>query len=403
MRPGCPAATVSSATETEMGATVNSSRISILAGLAAALACAAPAAADIRTFKVTAEGSGTYERRDDSRSPTLGLGHEESVSAGFSWRVVFPRVAFDSMGGLLGSMAPPEGTIRGGGEADFMGHGMSGDQPVKTPGFCSATDQTVQARSGSLSAITTGPSGGDVGAHLIFRPFDEIAFPAQCTGALANIPRLSVWDGSDPADAFDTAFFLPKEATDQGKIIQLVEQTPAQKAACALAQPWTQSCTLSWSGTLTFDLVDVLKVDPNLAVDELLLPLEPQPTQPAQRGGRMQVPRRASLAPNGSKASVQVTCPAGCSGTVRAYAAGATARSAAAGERAARGARVSTGRSAGRRALAARRFSAKPGRSVKVTLRFRGTARRAVRRAGGVRLVVTAGGVSRTAIARAGR
>jgi hypothetical protein len=365
---------------------MNRNRLSILlAASAAALACAAPAAADIRTFRVTAEGSGTYQRYDDSRSSTLGLGHEESVSADFSWRVVFPRVAFDSMGGLLGSMAPPEGTIRGGGEADFMGHGMSGDQPVKTPGFCSATDQTVQAQSGSLSAIETRPSGGDVGAHLILKPFDEVAFPAECTGALANIPRVSVWDGSDPATAFDTAFFLPKEATEQGKIIQLVEQTPAQRAACALAQPWTKSCSLQWSGKLTFDLVDVLKIDPNLSVDDLLLPLEPQKPQPGQpkRTGGMRVPRRAKVAPDGSRASVQVTCPAGCSGVVRAYTAGARAASA--------------------RPLAVRGFSVKPGRSARITLRFRGSARRAVRRAGGVRLVVTAGGVTRTAIARAGR
>jgi hypothetical protein len=369
-----------------MGATVNSSRISILAGLAAALACAAPAAADIRTFKVTAEGSGAYERRDDSRHPTLGLGHEETVSADFSWRVVFPRVTFDSMGGLLGSLAPPEGTIRAGGEADFMNHGISGNQPVKTPGSCSATDQTVDARSGSLSAIETGPRGGDVGAHLILRPFDEIAFPAECTGALVNLPRLSVWNGSEPADAFDTAFFLPKEATDQGKIIQLLEQTPAQKAACALTQPWTTSCTLDWTGKLTFDLVDVLKVTPDLDAGDLFVPVEPQQPQPKRGGKGVRVPRRGSLAPNGSKASVTVECPAGCTGTVRAYAAGSRA-----------------GRGAAASVLATRRFAAPPGRSAKVTLRFRGAARRAVRRAGGVRLVVTAGGVTRTAVARASR
>jgi hypothetical protein len=381
---------------------MNRNRLSILlAALAGTLACAAPAYADIRTFRVTAEGSGTYERRDDSRHPTLGLGHEETVTADFSWRVVFPRVTFDSMGGLLGSVAPPQGTIRGGGEADFMNHGTSGGQPVRTPGFCSATDETVPARSGSLSAIESRPSGGDVGAHLIFRPFDEIAFPAECTGALANIPRVSVWNGSEPADAFDTAFFLPKEATDQGKIIQLLEQTPAQKAACALREPWTKSCTLDWSGTLTFDLVDVLKVTPDLDPGDLFVPVEPKPARQRPRGSRMRVPRRASVAPDGSKASVKVDCPAGCSGTVRAFAAGS--RSAAAGHPAERTHSAGRGRSAATRPLAARHFSAKPGRPVKVTLRFRGAARRAVRRAGGVRLVVTAGGVTRTAIARAGR
>ena len=374
---------------------MNRNRLSILlAALAGTLACAAPASADIRTFRVTAEGSGSYERYDDSRPPGLPLGHEESVSASFSWRVVFPRVTFDSMGGLLGSMSPPEGTISGGGEADFMSHGMSGDQPVKTPGFCSATNETVPARSGSLSAIATRPAGGDVGAHLILRPFDEIAFPGECTGALANIPRVSVWNGSEPADAFDTAFFLPKEATDQGKIIQLLEQTPAQKAACALREPWTKSCTLDWSGKLTFDLVDVLKVTPDLDTGDLFVPIEPKPAKPKPAPGKgMRVPRRGSLAPDASKASVKVTCAAGCSGTVRAYA--ARARSAAAS-----GAAV--GRSAAR-PLAVRRFSAKPGRPAKVTLRFRGAARRAVRRAGAVRLVVTAGGATRTAIARAGR
>jgi hypothetical protein len=366
---------------------MNRNRILIpLAALAGALACAAPASADIRTFKVTAEGSGTYQRYDDSRHPTLGLGHEESVSAQFAWRVVFPRVTFHSMGGLLGSVAPPEGTITGGGEVSFMNHGTSGGQPVKTPGFCSAAGAQVKAQGGRLTAGEGNRMGDEIGAHLTFRPFDEIAFPGQCTGALVNIPRVSVWNGLEPEDAFDTSFFLPKEATDQGKIIQLLEQTPAQKAACSFKDPWTKSCALDWSGTLTFELVDVVKVDPNPNLDELFVPIEPEKPHAKPQGGRVRVPRRASLAPNGSKASVQVECPAGCSGSVRAYAAG-------------RGAKAS----ARPRPLAVRRFSAQPGRAAKVTLRFKGTARRAVRRAGGVRLVVTAGGVTRTAIARAGR
>jgi hypothetical protein len=397
MRPGVPGGD---------GLRMNRNRLPIfLAALAGTLACAAPASADIRTFRVTAEGSGTYQRYDDSRHPTLGLGHEETVSAQFSWRVVFPRVTFDSMGGLLGSVAPPEGTIRGSGEADFVNHGTSGGQPVKTPGFCSASDRTAEARSGSLSAIPTRPAGGEVGAHLIFRPFDEVALPAECTGALVNLPRVSVWNGSEPAGAFDTAFFLPKEATDQGKIIQLLEQTPAQKAACALREPWTKSCSLDWSGTLTFDLVDVMKVTPGLPADDLFVPIEPQQPKkkPAARKN-MRVPRRGSLAADGSKASVKVECPAGCSGTVRAYAAGPrSAATAGAAGRSAERTRAANRERPATRPLAVRRFAARPGRPAKVTLRFRGAARRAVRRAGGIRLVVTAGGVTRTAIARAGR
>jgi hypothetical protein len=81
----------------------------------------------------------------------------------------------------------------------------------------------------------------------------------------------------------------------------------------------------------------------------------------------------AKLAPSAASATVPVTCATACSGTVSATPlAGGKARSAAA------------------RVLARARFKAGAGKRTRVTLHFSRAARRAIRRAGGVRLKIAA-------------
>jgi hypothetical protein len=97
------------------------------------LAAAAPAPADIRIFKATAEGKGSYDRYDERWAfgdPVL----QDAAKASFSWRATIPRVVFDSNGRLLPGAGPSDSSVTGSGRQDFVGFGRAGDQIVRNPG-----------------------------------------------------------------------------------------------------------------------------------------------------------------------------------------------------------------------------------------------------------------------------
>jgi hypothetical protein len=264
----------------------------------------------------------------------------------------------------------PAGTITGGGREDAVNHGESGGQPLDTPGQCVAAQTSHGSQGASLAVDPTARPPGEPGANVVFKPFRELHFGATCDGVLRNITAVRVWASAVPPDAFDHRFFLPKKATDQGKVIQHVEQTPAQKAACTMRSSATRSCLLDWSGKVTLELVEVMKTGP-IDVEGPFPPADPWAP-----GGCRPVPRRAKLSRGADRASVSITFAGGCAGTVRAYALGA------------------------RKLLAQRPFHVAGGRTATVRVRFRGAARRAVRRAGGVRLVVDTGTARRSIVAR---
>jgi hypothetical protein len=108
---------------------------------------------------------------------------------------------------------------------------------------------------------------------------------------------------------------------------------------------------------------------PPLVDEDLVLPIQP---------GAAKLSRSAAFA------TVPVACSAACAGTVSATAAGSGGKA----------------RAAASRVLATRRFQATPGRPARVTLRFGAAARRAIRRAGGVRLTVRAAGARRVVTLR---
>ena len=350
----------------------------------------------IRVFKVTTEGSGTFEY--DLLLPLgAGLGSETHRNVSFGWKMQLPTVAFLANGEGIPVNAwsgVAEGAVTGTATEETTIVGSDGrGGTVTTHGFCEAKDQSQPP---GVPTITPDPLTGDpnaAGSHITVAPFSGIAFPANCTAAIYNGKGQLAIDVAP--EQFHQRFFLPTEATRQGKIIQLVQASPAQKDKCA-ATVGLGDCKFDWKGTLTFEFAgylgegeltegDLPELPPGGGLqapqtappsdEDLIVPL-PSRTEP--------VPSRAKLSSRGDRASVDVTCPAACRGTVRAYAAPRGARAAAAAK-----------------PLASARFNAQAGRRVTVRLRFRGAARRKVRRAKAVRLVIDTGAAKSIVVARA--
>jgi hypothetical protein len=193
-------------------------------------------------------------------------------------------------------------------------------------------------------------------------------------------------------DQLEQHFFLPTEATRQGKIIQLVHASPEQRNKCAPTLP-VGDCSFDWNGTLTFEFTGYLgegELEPGDLPD-----LPPgggagQPETPDTQTPDpdedliVPLPSGGSLSRSGSSASVKVTCPAACSGVVRAYPA----------------ARGTAATAAAKKPLAKARFKAPAGKAVKVKLRFKGAALRKVRKAKAIRLVVDTGTAKRSVVVR---
>ena len=213
-------------------------------------------------------------------------------------------------------------------------------------------------------------------------------------------------------NAYDTFFEMPHEAIGMGKIIQLLDKT-VTGTSCPGYGDSTDSCTLKWKATVTFVRTfhaesgepEVKPAPPGEQQEQMPPPLDPTvpeidesdlpelPGKPPESDDDdlfIPLPGSAKLAPSAASATVAVLCPAGCKGVAVATPLARRARAAAAAK-----------------PLARTRFSAKPGARRTVTLRFGAKARRAIRRAGGVRIalsVTPAGGapIRRTAVVRAG-
>lgn len=367
---------------------IRAAAIGAVASLAT-LAAVGQATADIRTFKVTAEGTAAYSRYDEQVGPA-GPVHQQSVAAHFTWHTTLPRLSFDSeTGRFVGGGSSSVGEVSGNGEEEMIVYGYTGGDVIRNPGSCEA-DGVTAVDGGIAMTDVQAPPTDEPGAALIVRPFDGVRMHATCTGGLAGHNQLTIWNGAQPPEAFDHRFFLPKEATDQALIIQHVEQQPDQRGRCAMSGPNTKSCTLQWSGKLTFELVEVTKTPPPVSYDDLFFPLRPQPDSDDDFVLPLEPHdpdlRKPTLSPRGDKASVEVSCPGGCAGTVKAYAAA--------------GAKASSSAS---RPLATKRFRAPAGRPRKVVLRFAGPARAAIRKAGAVRLVVQVGETRQSLVARTRR
>jgi hypothetical protein len=372
---------------------VNRARLTIplIAALASAapLLPASPASAEQsrlpRVYKVTAEGSGSFQY-DLSLPSGDGLGVETKRNVDFAWNVKLPSVAFFSNGEgvALTATTAAEGGVTGSGTEETTivgsdGHGGT----VTTHGLCEAKDASLPAFSPTITADprTADPNAG--GANLTVSPFQSIAFPANCTQSIYGGKGVVAVE-AEPHQ-FQQRFFLPVEATRQGKIIQLVQASSQQKDKCP-PTVGLGDCKLDWHGTLTFEFTGYLGGDGELTEDDL-------PDLPAGGGAPsdddliVPLPSGGHLSRRGDTASVNVKCAIACSGFVRAYPVTRGAGHAAAASK----------------PLAKARFKAAAGKAVKVKLRFRGAAQRKVRKARAVRLVVATGSAQRTVTVRVPR
>ena len=363
----------------------------VLATATAATSLAAAGQAEagntIRLFKVTAEGSGTFATHQTI--PNLpGLPHEISNAAQFTWKTELPTLGFGPDGAAMlvgGAGGAVKGTLSGKATQETLLRGLDGKgNVVVTRGTCTAAQQSQKLASAQVVPGGMGEEHGETGTYLTVSPYPRPAFAATCQGDM--FPPTSQLTVESAAAALEQRFFLPRDATRMGKIIQLVTASPAQKDNCA-PMDFLDSCSLDWSGKLTFEFAGYLdKVEDPAPVDEDDIPMPPAP-KPAEPDDLddivIPLPGTAKLGKGGKSASVQLECAAGCAGTVKAFPA--------------RGAKASA---AARTPLATKRFTAPAGKRVTVRLRFRGKARRAVRRAGAVRLVATAGGDRHVVVAR---
>jgi hypothetical protein len=322
----------------------------------------------IRVYKVTAEGTGAFQY-DLSLPLGDGLGSETKRNVSFGWHIELPSVAFlaNGEGVPVGVSGPAQGsTITGEAteETTVVGSDGKGGN-ITTHGYCEAKDGS-QFPSGSVIKPDPFSVNGDSGgANITVQPFQEIAFPANCTAKIYN--GRSVLSVDVSPTQFEQRFFLPTEATRQGKIIQLVDASPTQKDQCPPTLPFG-NCAFDWHGTLTFEFTGYLG-EGELTPDDLVVPL----------------PSGGSLSRRGDSASIEVTCPVACNGVVRAYPAPRAARAA----------------TAAAKPLAKAHFSAPANKAVKVRLRFRGTAARKLRKARAVRLVVDTGSARKSVLVRA--
>jgi hypothetical protein len=315
-----------------------------LAAAAAVLAVtAAPAMADQRIdYAMTVEGTLDYNRADVDGDASLQ--HDETLD----FRTHVPKLSF--FGDAVQATAPALGTAT-----------------LRRSAF------TMSGESGSFSCaqhtLTDVTGGGYEAAYQADRSVFSIrvidAFTIRVGGCPAN---LGPWDyaftsGGVPAGAgiFDGTIMLPH--TRIGEASMTFPLTGAVTGAeCPNAHFNTALCSLTWDATVTFTRTGEGEIDPE--VDPV--PLEPVPAPPpAPEEDDLLVPlvAQAKLAGSLASASVPFTCAAACEGTLTAKA---------------RGTR-----------LARKAFGAEQG-EARVKLRFDRADRRAIRRAGKVKLTLAA-------------
>jgi hypothetical protein len=331
-------------------------RIALLLAVAAIFALPATASAERWvTYSVTVEGEGAFDYDRTSSDSEI---HRE---ARWTWQTVFPALTF------------------------------KGDQPLTdSPDNAQATTTAVL-----LSALSTRSAVGNFyqcnppaigwanSGRLLEDPGIPSPEPIVGLRVLGGVGLDFDWCPHEAATSFDlngrfveglntydTWFTVPREAIGMGRIIQLVHEEVTDRR-CPDNLDRGADCRLTFEATITLDKVrDFELADgpaPELTPDDIPeLPSGP----PLTRVEADAVAVRA-LPASERRAAVSVSCPAECRGTVTATLPGKP-----------------------KRVLARARFAAPAGDSRRVTLRFTRSARRQIRRAGGVILrvrTVTAG------------
>lgn len=328
----------------------------------AALAAPSASGAASRTvdYQVVIAGTADYNRADADEEASAQ--HDETVD----FRTTIPRLTFhgrvaDDSSGALGTATVRRGSylITGaGGQVRCSSHTV---QDVSAGGLDAtfAEDRTVFATR-VIDAVTIAVGGCDLAGMGTW--------------------QLPLGSGGDEVGVgvFDGSFTVP-----HGRIGEASMTFPLRGevtgSSCPMHHAKTALCSLTWDATVTFTRTGEGEEDDDVP----LVPIGPGPAPQSNAENDLLFPlvAKAKLDGNLSRASLPLTCATACRGTLTA--------------------------TAGGRALATMRFAIGAGRTGRPAVRFDRADRRAIRRAGKVRLTLKASGggatVRRTVMLRARR
>jgi hypothetical protein len=326
-------------------------------------------------YDVTVEGQATYARSDAYPAPYGQW--EQRDKAAFKWKTHFSSVTF--IGKQVGvTSALPESSVSDVDAETFVS--IPTPEGPKT-GACTGTTVAAPPGPGWFGAEVI-PTPDPTIERLNVRVLGGISFHLpSCTGTVGTAPSSFGIGSGDPevlSGPFDQAFDMPHEAIGMGKIIQLLDAN-VSGARCPGHGDHTASCVLNWKATVTFVRTAQRELGPGGGdqspdggsdPDGCLIPMpQPDPACPDPDEELIpMLPKAATLSAGAQQAKLKLTCRAACSGSATAYPARRGARSSAL------------------RPLARTRFTGKAGRPITIVLRFRPKARRAIRRAGAVRI-----------------
>ena len=331
--------------------------LAALAATLAALALGAPTAGAAEAtridYAVTIEGTADYNRADVDAEASAQ--HDETID----FRTAIPRLSFignaaEDSTGALGTASVRRGSFT-----------MTGPSGI----FLHCSSHTLLDTTGGGLDATFAPD------KTVFATRVLDAFKIQVGGCPNG---LGPWEytfgsGADPVGVgiFDGTFSVPHSRIGEAEMTFPLKGE-VTGSSCPNHHFNTALCSLTWEATVTFKRTGEGVVD-----DEIVpVPIEPKPAEPAPRHEPappaehddliVPIVAKASLAPSLARASVPFTCEAACRGTLI-----ATARGKA-------------------KPLARATFSAAASRAARVTVRFDRADKRAIRRARGVRLTLTA-------------
>jgi hypothetical protein len=319
----------------------------------AALAVPGTSQAAIRTvdYRVVIDGTADYNRADADAEASAQ--HDEAIV----FRTTIPKLTFhgrvaEDSTGALGTANVTHGSyvITGpSGQVRCSSHEASD----VTAGGLDATyaeDRTVFAAR-VIDSVTVAVGGCDLAGMG--------TWPLQL-GSGGDEVGIGVFDGS---------FSVPHDRIGEAAM-SFPLHGEVTGASCPMHHAMTVLCSLSWDATVTFTRTGEGEEDDDVPV----LPLGPGPlpAPPPDPDDDLLLPlvAKAKLAGNLSRASLPLACAADCRGTLTAK--------------------------AGARTLATRRFALKAGRRGRAGVRFDRADRRAIRRAGKIRLTVKLTGGSVT-------
>ena len=365
-------------------------RLLALLALVTAVAALAPAAASAQpityvTYQATVEGDADYVRAHDTPDS------QRDEHASFSWRTVFPEVVFRNDEADTSS---PENV---GVPSTATLHTAQATHVARGDTYSCSADAFELVQSGRFLGTPYVPGTDPViRMHVLGGALPD--FDACGHQAAASFDLLGKY--AEGGHTYQTEFTFPREAIGMGRVIQLAHEEYTDRRCPNNSAGTSDVCRIEFDATITFDKTNEYTIDdgtPVEPVEEDTVPLPPgggappvtpsgPPAPPAPEPDPLEdlilplPPKAGKIAPGAASATVPVTCAADCSGTVTAKAlGGGKARAAAA------------------RVLARKAFTARAGQATRVTLRFKPAARRAIRRAGGVKLTIAASSVGKTA------